>query len=197
MLVDAIHQRAVQVEEEGGRRIRHLSRASQSSSRFLGWLGLARSSFLFSSLGLLRRRLRRVSGLDRNLFELALREWNRDVENSILEFGASVLDVRSIRQGDRTVELSIAPLGSTNSTLRFFPLDAAFASDNQHVIIDLDRDILLGEARKFRRDDKVAVTKCHFNWRRPNQCAEIIGLGSLVSARLAEGAAEFLLHIVE
>src|ERR1700733_1813224 len=114
------------------------------SGRLLGFVSLGGCGFL-----LCRLRLSGACRLNWNLALVALRLWNGNcnLQDPILKLGPSVRGIGSLRQRNGAIEHSIVAFGSVDSAVFFFVFHLAFALNAQEAVVDVDLDVLFGEAR--------------------------------------------------
>ena len=100
-----------------------------------------------------------------------------------LKRGVALLGFDAIGQRNRTIKASVTPLGAIVALLLILDVAVPLAADDEHILIDLDVDVVPAQARKISADDKVAAALEDFDLRRPqaaqSRLLEILATGAL------------------
>jgi hypothetical protein len=131
---------------------------------------LARLSLVFLPGALAARTSAfRSAFLDGNFAAALLLLWHRDrdLEHSVLEFGARLVDVRAVRQRHDPVEAAVAALGPVHAFAAFFVFLFPLPPDHQAFIRGLDLYIVFVQARQFGANGQVIALLAYFDRRRP------------------------------
>src|SRR5208283_407335 len=81
-----------------------------------------------------------------------------DREDAIAEFRLDLVAVRTLRHAEGTLEGAVSPLGEIVPLALLFLLFLLLTLDCQHVVRELEFNILVGQTRQFGGDEIVFVT---------------------------------------
>jgi hypothetical protein len=98
---------------------------------------------------------------------LSLLDGNSYAQHSIPEFRARLVSLGSFGQLNRPIERAVSALGPADFAVGVLFLDFPFATNDEYVIIDLNCDVLVGEAGQFGRDDQITVLLGNLDCRYP------------------------------